>query len=141
MTAHMPQRYITVPESKVLINPQTKEPLKDSEGKNEAPMTFKNFIQRLMFNPKWTESYQNIRTADAITKAVDKLEDGKVLVLAEEDWAKLDDAAQNPKQIIVTPFGPQAQPGYGYHPTIAPQLLPFIEAIVEAKKEPPAQEG
>lgn len=120
----MPFRYIIVPEPILLVEPATKEPLKDEQGETK-PQTFADFIGKLLFNPMWAENYKNIKSAKAIDKAVSKNE--KVVQLAEEDWKKLKDVAENPKG------------SYGYHVAVMPQLLPFLDAIMEAKDAAPEE--
>ncbi len=132
----MPQRYIEIPAPVVLRNPDDGAPLKNDNGSDAAPITFLDFIKKLMFNPKWSESYPNIKSADAVLKALEIARDG-VAILAEEDWARLEEAARNPKQVLMTPGGLVTQPGYGYHPRVTMQLLPLIEAVILASGKVP----
>lgn len=135
----MPQKYIEVPAPVVLKNPDDGTPIRNDSGGFADPITFTDFIKKLMFNPKWSESYPNIKSADSICKAVEYgLKDG-VIILAEEDWLRLDDAARNPRQAVLVGGNMTVQSGYGYHPRITMQLLPLIEAVVAAKNEPPAK--
>lgn len=131
----MPQRYITIPEPITLKDPKTKEPLKKQDGSFDM-LSFSEFLHKVMFNPMWNQTVQNIKAADAINKAFDGAKDG-VMVLAEEDWKKLESAVQNPVQQLITQMGAQNQPGFGYHPTLTPQLLPLIDAVLEAHKDDP----
>lgn len=118
----MPIKYVTIPEPITLVEPTTKEPLKDEKGETK-PVVFSDFIGKQLFNPMWAESYKNIKSAKAIDKAFSN--GSGVVQLAEEDWKKLKDLIENPKG------------SYGYHAAVMPQLLPFLEAIVEAKDAPP----
>ena len=118
----MPIKYITIPEPITLVEPTTKEPLKDEKGETK-PVAFSDFIGKLLFNPMWAENYKSIKSAKAIDKAFSAA--NGVVQLAEEDWKKLKDLVENPKQ------------GYGYHAAVMPQLLPFLDAIVEAKDSAP----
>lgn len=129
----MPQRYIKVPDPVVLKNPEG-EPLVESDGTPKAPLTLKDIILKLMHNPLWTESYNNIRAADAINRAVEKA-DG-VIVLSEEDWKKLETAVQNPRTVVLGSGGSQVIVGLGYHPAIVTQVLPLLDAIVNASSKP-----
>lgn len=131
----MPQRYIKVPSPIQLVDPEKGEPLKDDEGKPQKPVDLKVMIQKLLHNPVWTESYPNVRSADAITKAV--AAGNGVVVLAEDDWKKLEAAVQNPKSVIVMGGSPQVVGGFGYHPIITPQILPLLDAIVNASTTEP----
>jgi hypothetical protein len=113
----MPIKYVVVPEPILLRDPVTKEELKDEKGEVK-PQTFSDFIGKLLFNPMWAENYKNIKSAKAIDKAFSAV--NGIVQLAEEDWKKLKDLVENPKG------------GYGYHAAVMPQLLPFLDAIMEA---------
>lgn len=121
----MPIKHVTVPESILLHDPVTKEELKDEKGVAK-PQTFSEFIGKLLFNPMWAENYKNIKSARAVDKAFDSAKPGTVVQLAEEDWKRLHDLIENPKG------------GYGYHAAVMPQLLPFLDAIMEAKDSTPS---
>jgi hypothetical protein len=136
---NMPKRFIEIPQPVVLKDPLTKEILRDKDGKPEE-VVFETFLNKLMHNPKWVESYPNMKSAKAIEEAYQEAKDrgDGVIELAEEDHLKLKDAAENPKSVFVNQImGPQTQMGYGYHPTLASQLLPMVTPIVEAKTERP----
>jgi hypothetical protein len=127
----MPFRYVIVPEPITLLEPTTKEPLKDEKGVVK-PIAFYDFISKLLFNPKWAENYKAIKAAKAIDKefsgcindAFGKNGPGMVK-LAEEDWKRLHDLVENPNG------------QYGYHSAVMPQLLPFLDAIMEASDKEP----
>lgn len=132
----MPQRYITIPEAVILRDPISRQSLKTKEGQDET-LDFAGFLNKLFSHPKWSENYLNIKSAAAIEKAFADAKDS-LMVLAEEDWKKLCDAAENPRTVLIHPTaGPQVQMGYGFHPTLSTQLLPLIEAIVQAKDKAP----
>ena len=117
----MPIRYVIIPKPIALVDPSSKKPLLDAPDKPTAPVTFSDFVGKLLFNPIWAENYKNIKSAKAVERAVDGAEPGTVATLAEEDWKKLRDIVENPKG------------GYGYHAAVMPQLLPFLDAIMEAE--------
>jgi len=120
----MPLKYITIPAAITLLEPTTKDPLKDEKG-IVKPVAFYDFIGKLLFNPKWAENYKAIKAAKAIDRAFEKTQPGAVVQLAEEDWKRLHDLVENPSG------------QYGYHAAVMPQLLPFLDAIMEAgDKEP-----
>jgi hypothetical protein len=126
----MGMRYIVVPPSFQLTNPETGEAVRDEKtNEPERPSTFQAWCGKLMFNPMWAESYSNVRAADAIYEALASAVDG-VVVLAEEDWLKLKAAAEFPKMA-------SGVAGFGYHPVFARQFLPFFKAIMEAKDVKP----
>jgi hypothetical protein len=119
----MPIKHVIVPTPITLVEPTTKEPLKNDKGEIR-PESLKDFVVKLLFNPNWAENYKAIKSASAIDKAFSSK--GPVVQVAEEDWKRLKDCLENPKG------------GYGYHTAVLPQLLPFFEAILHASdKEKP----
>jgi len=129
----MPMRYIEIPAAVTLRDPSTKEVLKDQDGKDQT-WTFPQIINKLMSNPKWGESYAAMRSQGAIEDALADAKDG-VMVLSEEDWTKLKDAAETPRTAVITTMGPQVFSGFGIHPMLSRQLLPLIIPIIEAPAE------
>jgi hypothetical protein len=133
INALMPMRYIEIPADVTLRDPMTKEVLKDPDQKDQV-WTFQMIINKLMSNPKWGESYAAMRSQAAIEDALAEAKDG-CMVLSEEDWNKLKDAAENPRTAVITTMGPQAFQGFGLHPSLSRQLLPLLKPIVEAPAE------
>lgn len=133
LNALMPMRYIEVPGPVTLRDPSTKEVLKNEEGKDNV-WTFANMITKLLSNPKWAESYAAMRAQASIEAALADIKDG-VMVLSEEDWTKLKDAAETPRTALLTTMGPQVMNGFGLHPMLSSQLLPLLQPIVEAPTE------
>lgn len=121
----MPMRYITKPADVTLVNPVTKEPL-ISDGK-PAVWTFDQLVHRLMANPLWVENLSAMRAQKSILDALENAQDG-ILVLAEDDWQKLKEAAETPRTTVDN----GVSHGLGLHPTIASQLLPLLMRIIEA---------
>ncbi len=134
----MPQRYIKIPEPVILKDPVTRKPLTKDDGQPEDPVTFEAIVNKLMHNPMWTETYPNIRAANAITDALSKA--NGVMVLAEDDWKKLEAAVQNPKQVVISQAGPATVIGFGFHPVIVPQIVSLLDAIVEATTNAPVEQ-
>ena len=130
----MPTRYIEIPEPVTLRDPVSKAPL-TTDGQPEV-WDFKQIINKIMSNPKWGESYAAMRSQAAIEDALTDAKDG-VMIIAEEDWSKLKDAAENPRTQVITAMGPQVLSGFGVHPTLVRQLIPLIAPIVDAKTERP----
>ena len=130
----MPTRYIEIPDPITLKDPVSKAPL-TTDGQPEV-WDFKQIISKIMSNPKWGESYAAMRAQAAIEDALAEAKDG-VMVIAEEDWSKLKDAAENPRTQVITSMGPQVMAGFGVHPTLVRQLIPLLAPIVEAKTERP----
>lgn len=131
----MPTRYIEIPAPITIKDPVSKEPLLN-DGKLEI-WDFKTMISKIMSNPKWGESYVAMRAQAAIEDALADAKDG-VMVVAEEDWNRLRDAAENPRSQVITNMGPQVVQGFfGVHPTLARQLIPLLAPIMDAKTERP----
>lgn len=129
----MPMRYIEIPDTVTLRDPLTKDVLKDQDGKDQI-WSFQAIIDKLMSNPKWGETYTAMRAQAAIEDALVDAKDG-VMVLSEEDWTKLKDAAETPRTSIITTMGPQVFAGLGLHPKLSRQLLPLLQPIIEAPAE------
>lgn len=130
----MPTRYIEIPEPVTLKDPVSKAVL-TTDGQPEV-WDFKQIINKIMSNPKWGETYAAMRAQAAIEDALADAKDG-VMVVAEEDWTKLKDAAENPRTQVITTMGAQVISGFGVHPTLVRQLIPLIAPIVDAKTERP----
>ena len=131
----MPNRFIIIPEPVVLRDPVSKEEFKTEEGASQR-WDFKTILNKLMNNPKWGESYANMRAQESIEDAFENAKDG-VMVVAEEDWNKLKDAVETPRFQINSPMGVQVVGGFGIRPDVSRQLLPLLKPIVEAKTERP----
>lgn len=134
----MPIRYVNVPETVKFKEPFTGELLKTQEGKDEE-LSFEGFLQKLMHNPMWGETFTNMKAQSVIMAEWErcKASGDKVMVLAEEEWSKLKAAAEAPKYEILTPMGSQIRPGYGVHPSLALQLVPLVTAVVDALTNDP----
>jgi hypothetical protein len=125
-------RYIKIPDPVTLIDPETNKVIKKPDGSDQV-VTFKDILLSIMHNPKWNESFLNMKAAQQIIVSFDKATDG-VMCLTKEEWDKLEEATQNPKQVVIsTVFGSQVRPGFGFHPILSPQLIPLIERILEAE--------
>lgn len=134
----MPNRYIEIPKPIRLTDPRTKEEVSGDDGHWD----FEKLLHKISDNPKWNASYKLGRAMDAVWEAwekMPKLVDHEVLVLAEEDWKELEDAVQNPKQLLITANGPQIITGFGLQPRLIRQLLPFCAAIIEASTVNPTE--
>lgn len=129
----MPLRYIEIPPPVTFLDPITKEELTGPEGKLEI-WDFKLLLNKIMSNPKWTETYAAMRAQASIENALNEAKDG-VMVLSEEDWLRLKEAVEMPRTQLFGTNGIQVIPGFGAHPTLGAQLLPLLAPIVEATTE------
>jgi len=128
----MPIRVIEIPKPISLVNYETKQPLTE----NGKPMewTFETVLIRLMSNPVWQESFAGMRAQQSIVQAFASRDNDKMM-LAEDDWKKLKEAAENPRVTIMVPDGQLVANGFGVHPSLAFQLVPLIAPIIEAKEK------
>lgn len=109
----MPIRIIQPPKTIAVTRPN---------GESQ-PYTFAEFVLENLLNlPAWMRDYASVRSAAAIESAV-KAATGGAVELAEEDWARLVAVARD--------SGSAA--GYGLQPWGLRQLLPYFDAIIEAK--------
>lgn len=128
------ERHIQVPNPITFINPSSGEVTGER-------ITFRDFILKLMDNPKWVQSYRTIRSADAINKALDLAlfsdgTGGEAMIIDEEDWKLLAETVENPKQLHIGQDGVVTViPGFGLHPRVATQILPFCDAILLAPQK------
>ena len=116
----MPTRIIKRPKDLTL-----KPPAEDVEGQE---LSFDRFVSVHLLNQKvWGVNRKSARMADAIEQAclTSNHEPGAPIRLAEEDWEKLKQCADDPKD------------GYGLLPWAVRQCLPYIDAIVLAEVEKP----
>lgn len=129
----MPLRYIEIPPPVTFLDPITREELMGPDGKLEI-WDFKLLLNKIMSNPRWTESYAAMRAQASIENALSDAKDG-VMVLSEEDWLHLKNAVEMPRTQLIGTNGIQVIPGFGAHPTLGGQLLPLLVPIVEATTE------
>lgn len=126
----MPIRYISIPSITITFrDPATDAAIKTIDGTKDETVTFDQFLGRLMHNPLWGESYQAIKAQHEIFAAMLKAKErdlGRVIMLSEEDWQRLKQAAEFPKPV-----------GFGYHPGLVSQLLPFLQPIFDAPTTDP----
>jgi hypothetical protein len=118
-------RKINIPDDVHLVNMNTGE-LFDSEI--GGVVSFHTILRKLLNNPQWSKSYAMLRSAAAIEKAYLEAKDG-VMTLSEEDWQHLRQAVEKPEEL--SPSG-QSIAGYGFMPGISVQLLPLLDAVMNA---------
>jgi hypothetical protein len=113
----MPIRQIEIPQDITLVDHFTGEPI------NEV-VTWKQFLKWLMLGNAFSQDYTGLVSAIAIDKA--EVKDGKI-DLAEEDWTKLKSSIESPQ------YG-RDQKGYPWAPSITMQLMPYMNAVKNAKQ-------
>lgn len=128
----MPQRKILIPSSVSIIDPGV------PDGTNRITITFYDFLERVFNNPIWNESWKHGLAQKAIWESMEKAKsapvkkegDTRSFVIAEEDWALLENACKFPK--CIGPGGVTV-PGFGYIPVVARHIIPLQMAIIEAE--------
>jgi len=123
-------KYVTIPVEISFRNPIDGAPTGEK-------MNFAEFVRsKLMVHPRWMQSYADLRAAHAIDEALTKAKDW--MLLDEAVHKKLAEVCEAPAYQIMGPMGPQTQNGLiGVPPLVAPQLLPFFDAIIKASESQP----
>jgi len=88
---------------------------------NAEPRTvrFDDFVLTLLNQPAWAASYDAIRSASEVEGALKQ----EQFLLAESTWEMLCQSVKNPDPSV----------GYGLQPWVLRQLLPYFDAILDAK--------
>ena len=137
-------RYLTIPQDVTFVNLVTKEPVileKEDGTKVPSKISFREFFLSVLSNDPRFSTTKGARALrkfeDAYDLAVAK--DG-VMVIDEEVWKEFKDAAENPRHQVQSPYGgAQVADGFaGYKGLGVRQLLPLIDAIVDAPDKPVA---
>lgn len=117
-------KYVTVPEPIKLVNPTTGDVL-------DREIDFREFaIGTLMSDPSWIKDAKAIEASIGVSKAIRSGVDTGTVALEDAQYDRLKQCVEHPTQ------------GYqgNWHPAVLPQLYPFFDAILSAKKEAPAKE-
>lgn len=147
-------RKIIIPDTIQLYNAVTGDPIKDSTG----TLTFKEFMDRIFRNPVWMQNWKAGLAMKSIRKSLKeglerKLEVAEVaagaetvdelaarrtaahryMIVADDDWAILEQCAKEPKMLIPQTGG--TIDGFAVPPEFADQILPFQLAIIDAKHD------
>lgn len=124
----MPLRYIAIPAPVQFRNPDTDEPVDGPDGQ----LTWEKFMRAISYNPLWVENAQAFKAQLAVFTAWDKAKAerdiGRVLVIADEDWQVLKKCIEKPNPV-----------GFGWSPALARQLVPFMDAVLEAGTKVPVR--
>jgi hypothetical protein len=132
-------KYIRIPKPVTLFDPDTKEPLKDEKG-NPQVLSFKGLLGKIFHNPMWNESFNNLRAMRDIEEACEEAysQSKPYIKMPQETWLIIQKAVLSPKFEMMHPTaGVQIVSGFGYHPTIASQLIPLLLPIINATLEQP----
>ena len=132
----MPNRYIEIPTSVLIMDPATGKPIPDSDKGGDLTWDFDYAMEKLLSHPMWGETFAAMRSQEALHTAWKDAKDG-VIAFAEEDWLKLKQAVENPRVTINTMSGPQIVAGFNVHPSLVRYLVPLLSPIMDAKTERP----
>ncbi len=123
-------KYIVVPADVAFKNPMDRAPTGEK-------MTFVDFVRsKLMVHPRWVQSYADIKAALSIDEALSRA--SEYVLLDEAVWKRLSDVCDAPAYQVPGPMGVHTQPGLiGVPPLLAPQLIPFFDAIMKASENAP----
>jgi len=109
------------------------------EGDNST-LDWPGFLRKVETHPKWATTYRLSRYMDEIWDAYKEAESRGdwVMVLKTEPYDELKSACESPRYTRIDPVhGPQEIPGWGVHPLLNRQLLPFTRAIMNAQDKDP----
>jgi hypothetical protein len=131
----MVRRYITLLSDIAVMALDGKRPyLRETDGSMKPTLSHREFIITRTADATFSVlGMAGIVSAAAIRVAVDKLKPGDVLELDQDDWQRLVEATEKPKQL--TQQGQVVETGYDG--VAGPQLVPFARAIKDASLEDP----
>ena len=121
-------RYLKIPETIQQRNLTTKE-------EREEISFFQFFSNILTGDRRWGKSVKTLRSHNKIYSAIDGVKPGTVVALHENDWELLKQVADEPQLGCARCSGPLE--GYGSGAFM--QVIPFIEAILNASDVDPAE--
>jgi len=135
----MVRRYITLVADIAVMALDGKRPyLRESDGSMKPTISHREFIITRTADATFsTLGMAGIVSASAIRISVDKLGPGDVLELDQDDWQRLVEATEKPKQL----GGDGRIVETGYDGVAGPQLVPFARAIKEASLEDPRKKA
>jgi hypothetical protein len=130
--------------AKKYLTPPTEIQLRNLvSGGPAGTMTFREFVFDVVGgHPMWTGSLNDLRALDDLRQAVEAADDG-IVELPSSVYDKLRACVEKPAFMARTPQGIGQISGFGsvsgtvFTGPAAIQLLPFVDAILDAKEEPP----
>lgn len=119
-------KYIKIPAPIALKDPASGQVIPGAQE-----FAFKMFIIPLMNHPALMETYLKVHMANSIMK---ELENPTVMGLSEDEYFLFKRiVCDEPKTLI----NGTLQSGYGLLPSLMPQVLPYLEAIINPTDSPP----
>lgn len=131
----MVRRYITlIPDIAVMALDGKRPYLRESDGSMKPTLSHREFIITRTADATFSAlGMAGMVSAAAIRIAVDKIEVGEILELDQDDWQRLVEATEKPKQV----GGDGRVVETGYDGVAGPQLMPFMRSIKDASLEDP----
>lgn len=123
-------RYILVPNDIDIYNAAGQRAVTEDEPGKKVPatMSFRRFVLGLITDPQLATNMEGVLVASEIRAAVLKSsQPGAVLELPDGHWKRLKEVTERPSN--------------GYDASFAFNLVPFMNAIVDAKSERPADDA
>lgn len=118
-------RYIKVPDAIQLYDLAHKRPIIENDGSEMEPWTFQRYLATLVLpDPAMGKGYKADKAVRAVDKAFEGAKPGDVVGVEDDHWERMKTAVEDPQG---------GRPNLG----ITSQLVPFAEAIVEAKETKP----
>lgn len=129
-------KQIVIPQPIVLVSPGTKNPLTGPTGEAYPPFTFRDFvIGCLLVSPNF-DSPAGWRAAAKIEAGLEKaVATDRPVILDEAQYAILAEVAKNPSYVVTSQDGTKSTTTglLGVGSSVARQLIPFLDAIIEAE--------
>jgi hypothetical protein len=98
------------------------QPWKERDGSVIPPWTFHRYLENVVLpDPSIGTTYKALKACSEVDRQFQNVTPGEVVGVEDEHWAFLTNAIEAPK-------------GSGIHPGILRQFLPFMDAVLEAKK-------
>ena len=121
-------RKIKVPEPITMIDIRSKKAISKPDGSAWAIDFAECVIEGLvMHDRRWSQNPLWMKARNQVLVALDHI-DGGVFTLSENDFQML-------LEVTNSPTSSTGQPGLGsFHAAVAPQLLPHLEAIINAEE-------
>lgn len=124
---------IQIPEPIQILDPNTGAPLADAAGEMLPRLEFSSFVCDFLRNhPLVTESYSGLKAVHGLIDEFAGADSGSIS-LSDDESMWLRRAFAKPLQVMVQAGQVTTVTGWGYHPAVTLQLMPFIETIMSSR--------
>ena len=116
-------KYIHVPKDiQIMVNGK---PLENVAGEIENIWTFSHYLENIVLaDPAVGTTYGDLKACSIVEDRFKNAPSDTWVGVEDAHWERLKKTIENPK-------------GGGVHPSILRQLIPFMDAIIEAKSKKP----